>query len=276
MTDLIIFLCGQNLHRGKYEPFDYIQSGFIQLAKNSEFNYWSYCIKNIADYNEIIFKLSNFIFKEVLIIYTGHGSGVIDQDYPAIVPTKNSFDIVLDYTILNLNKEKIKFKYIFDCCNKSNLHLNTENNTISQTTEYKNKLTKFLSLDFNKIYLRKGLFNWTNDKFTLLTKTIIDVILNYDYNNLEEFLGICNYYLLTIYKNQNKITNKNTRYVLDCDFDYNKTKFNNNNKPVKLSSIWINIDFEKISNEIIPLKNEDDSNVKYINYNINTDEFLEV
>jgi len=189
-----------------------------------DFNYECYDLSLKSQYNEIILSFKNKIYDNVIIIYSGHGDGNLEEDYPAVCPVKKSFNIIQNYNIRNTNGEIIKFKYIFDCCNISNFILNNNN---EEEKEYKNqiilKLNNFINLDFNYICVRKGIYNWTDGSFTRFNKILIDVLLNYNYSDVEDFLSICNYYMLGLYKQRGEM-NKKYRYVIDSDINYNKIK----------------------------------------------------
>jgi len=234
MNQLTIFISGYHEEEFDYKSLFYHQSCFVELFKLFKLNYICYCIKNKTDFDKIFDEIKKTNFNKILIIYTGHGDGNTSTEYPAICPMNKSFFIDLNYGIKNNQNEIINFSYIYDCCNRSNFSLPfIQNINQQQLDQLKENLIKFLNFDFRYICFKKGLLNYTRGSYTIMNQVLIDVLLNYEYDNFEDYLCVCNYLLLNIYKNENKIQNKKVKHVLDSNINFNKSKYTIQNKPIK-------------------------------------------
>lgn len=274
-------MCGLDLREFEYVPLIYHQSAMIKLLQKTKIPYKSYVLKTLMDYKIILENLKQEIFENILIVYTGHGSGRNDEEYPLIYPVDKSFNLYLTYDLKNKNKKKIKIQFLFDCCNRGTYSLGNESTKIVvEKEDYTEEVQKFLNLNFDYLCLKKGLLNYGTKEYTVFNSLIMDVILNFEYEDLNEFIDILNYNTLNFYKQKtNALQNKRIRVIINCGFK-TKIKLNNTNKPIKLNNFKINIQKEEL--ESIKIKGQNLNSLdtatelsEYIQLNILQDEELE-
>jgi len=72
------------------------------------------------------------------------------------------------------------------------------------------------------IHLKQGLSNYGFEFRTLLNGSLIDLIINYKFNNTYEIMENWNKFLLRKYRGSNFLLNKKTQHIIVSNIDYNK------------------------------------------------------
>lgn len=260
MFDLIIFLSGYYSFEFEFRSLFVYQSSFVELIKKTtNCNYECFGIKNKTSYNQIIKSLKEKEYKKVLIFYTGYGYRDLEKPYPSICPTQNSFDMTLnDLVTTNKHNEEIKFSYIFDCLYKYHLIKKEKENKNEEIINLKEKVAKFLQLDFEYICIEKGFLNIINKMTsTLLNQNLINIILNFKYETTKEFLEILNKSVLV----NSNIEFDNTKDIILAQ---------------KISSYEIIVDsnlYQILKKKLVELNvNENENHVYYISKNLSFEE----
>lgn len=149
-------------------------------------------------------ELSNYVasyaleeFEIVYLVYVGHGIGQHAVEYPFVDPGLEPIDIT-KASLRNRHGKDIRFRCILDCFNVHEVELSQE--VPVPAKEFSSHIDNFLALDFAYICLRKGLMGFTFENRTHFNDALFDVILNYTYTTITDFLQILNYAVGERYK----------------------------------------------------------------------------
>ena len=199
----VLFLSGQDKHRGKYESLSYCQRDLCFVLKGAGWECFHADIYRIGDIEDVYQKIKG----PLLVVYTGHGDGQKGSPYPLIHPFDKAFDLLEV-------KRRYPTSYIFDCCNVMAQDASALGTRVGNDEAVVRFFTDCLKPDQKYIIsMRPGTYGYTYDTRTFLSYAICKVLLNLKCKDVTEFSQWLGTFCRAFYKEKRVMPNTRWRYV---------------------------------------------------------------
>ena len=186
-----------SLGKQEIEMYPYGSLYYHYFSKSIDVRYCS--VETEYEASNHIKTYTELKFTTVYLVYIGHGEGMNGRDYPNAMPGE-SFDIV-GVNMKNVDGITISFRVIFNCCNMGSSALAHPPATAPNARTVVG-VEKFLSMDFRYICVVRGLQDSvvTEENHTLFGKSIMDTVVNFQFDDISDFLSLLNFKFGMAYK----------------------------------------------------------------------------